>query len=116
MLEGDGPRLRGPLPASLSVQGKGSWVWVGLGRPWAGETGGGHGLAAQSGGCLYMFKGPVCSVHQLISEVRVRSSSSISSISAGRRNTVQQIETSTNVGIFTRNETKRQRPALMAKE
>lgn len=55
---------------------------MGLELSWVGETGRGHGLAAQWVMCLYMFKGPMCSVHQLISEVQVKSSMSINSISA----------------------------------
>lgn len=84
--------------------------------------------------CLYVFKGPTCSGHQLISEVHVKSSMSINSISAEKSERVEQVaereksfhlldekqraqrtRNARKPGIFTRYTTKRQKAALMAK-
>lgn len=69
--------------------------------------------------CLYMFKGPMCSVHQLISEVQVKSSMSINSISVEKSERVGQIWIRNNTrgrpGIITQYTAKAQKAALMAK-
>lgn len=67
--------------------------------------------------CLYMFKGPMCSVHQLISEVQVKSSTSINSISVEKSERVGQInerEKARKPGIITQYTAKAQKAALMA--